>query len=356
MSNVLRDKFAIKLITMLFTLAYMAVYSSPVYAADLTDASTTLSDPRTSTSSTYTFNVSGASTGTTVRCVQVQFNDQADGGGSVPSNMDSTTAAVTAGGTLLVGEEGWTEDHSTNGTLEISDATGATPAANGTLVFNTITNGDTESTTYYALFNTYSDQGCVTGVDSIVMAFNFKDGELVTLTIDPSLTFSCTGVAAATDIYPVGGASLNTTVLSDASGINHGNSVTTSQNGISAHDLTTATNATGGLNVYIRHSGQLTNAASDVIDEGSLSSSAFPAAGTDEAWAWTTDDDDVGTYNNAGTGLWESFNTTNATVVSTANAPQASTVNRVGHQVGIQGDTPAGTYTTTIIYTAVAVY
>ena len=84
-----------------------------------------------------------------------------------------------------------------------------------------------------------------------------------------------------------------------------------------------------------------------------MSAATFPSPGT-EAWAWTTDDDDVGTYNNSGAGLWESFTATNALIATESGV--ASTTDRVGHQVGVSGTTPAGTYTTTIIYTAVAIY
>jgi hypothetical protein len=329
-----------------------------VSAAQLTNASTELSDPRSDqTNVTYTFSASGFS-GTTLNCITIEFNDQADGGGSVPSSMDSTSAAINVAGTLI-NEGSWTEDHSTNGTLELT-AGGEAPAASGTLVFDAIDNGDTEGSTYFAILNTYSDVGCSTGVDSVVMAFIFTDGEPVSLTIEPTLNFTVSGVAASS---AVNGAT--TTHLSDASGIDYLNDVTALANGVSAHDVAVTTNASGGYVVYIRHTGALTNAASDTIDNfaggTNLSPQSFSAVGT-EAWGYTTEDT---TLSAVGDGVdrfttpanqWAGFTTSNEEVMSNSAAVPSTETIRVGHQVGVASTTEAGTYTTTIVYTVVATF
>ena len=342
-------------VALTFALAYLAIYLAPaVSAAALNTASITLGDPRTTTTSTYTVQASGFSTGTTINCIQLDVGTAVDGTGDAGLDLSSITldsTTIPSAGSWTVGSVDGATDQ-----LQATLVAGATPNASGNIVWGGVVNGATEGTTYFGLLETFANTDCSTGgaVDSVAMAFIYKNGELVSLTIDPSLTFTCAGVASGQEIYPVGGASLNKTVLSNASGIDHGATVNSTTNGISSHDLTTSTNASGGLNVYVRHTGLLENAATDTIADGSLSAASFPAPGT-EAWAWTTDDDDVGSFNNAGTGLWTSFNTTNA-VIASAPGSQASTTDRVGHQVGVAGDTAAGTYTTTIVYTAVAVY
>lgn len=321
-----------------------------VSAATLSSASVELSDSRTSTSSTYTVGASGFTTGTTIRCIEVVLNDQADGGGSIPSNITTTSSAF-ATATDVVDDTIWTVQNGTNGTLSASYATGETPAASGDLVWSGVTNGDTDQT-YYAILTTYTDVSCTGGneVDNVTMAFAYKDGTLVSLTVEPTLTFVCNAVAAS---QTVNGAT--TSILSSATGIDFGTAVTVSTNGISAHDLDVTTNATGGYNVYLRHTAALTNAGSDTITNHTGtngSPTSFPAAGT-EAWGYTTEDADLTQFTS---NTWAGFTTSNELVMTNSAATAGTDTERVGHQVGIATDTPAGTYSTTMIYTLVATY
>lgn len=324
------------------------------HAASLSGASLSLSDPRTTQTSTYTFEATGFSA--SAQCIVLQLNDQADGAGSAPSAIDTTSASLDASGTMIT-ESNWTEDFTTNGTLELTYATGETPSDGGTLVFTGVDNGDTEGTTYYGLFNTYSDTGCSTGLDSVVVAFVYNDGELVTLTVDPTLTFSVNAVGTSQVINGAAG----TTVASTGTGIDFGNSVTSSANGISGHRLDVTTNANGGYVVYVRHSADLTSGANTITSHTGTNASptAFPAAGS-EAWGYTTEDATLtgGTadrFTNPGN-LWAGFTTTNQPVMDDPAATAGTDQVYVGHQVGISTSTEAGTYQTTIIYTIVATY
>lgn len=324
------------------------------YAAVLTSASLSLSDPRTTQSASYTFQASNFSA--TARCITLEFNTAADGSGSVPTGMTTTGASLSASGTMIT-EASWTPDFTANGLLELTFATGETPANAGTLIFTSITNGSTEATTYFALFNTYSDTGCTTAVDEVVVAFVFSDGELVSLTVDPTLTFTVNTVSGGVSVNGT-----NTTVASGATGIDYGNSVTSSANGVSAHRLDVTTNADGGYVVYIRHNGDLTDQTSNTITVHSGtngSPTAFPAAGT-EAWGYTTEDSSLtgGTadrFTNPGN-AWAGFTTANAPVMDNPAATAGTDQVEVGHQVGITTSTEAGTYTTIIIYTVISTY
>lgn len=326
------------------------------YAASLSSASLSLSDPRPSQTATYTFTASGFSA--SAQCIVLEIDSQADGGGGVPAGFDSTGASLDNSGTMIT-ESNWTSDFTVNGTLELTYATGETPGDGGTLVFTGVDNGSVEGTTYYGLFDTYSDTGCSTGLDSVVIAFVYSDGELVQLTIDPSLTFSVNSVGTGTS---VNGAA-NTTVASTGTGIDFANAVTSSANGLSAHRLDVTTNASGGYVVYLRHSADLANVASDTISVHSgtnASPTAFPAAGT-EAWGYTTEDatltgGTVDRFTSAGGNKWAGFTTTNQPVMDNPSATAGTDQNEVGHQVGIASSTEAGDYQTTIIYTIVATY
>ena len=327
----------------------MAMGSSAIVsAADITSGSVELSDPRTGESSSYTVTGSNFTTGTTVHCMAVALNDQADGSGSIPNNIDTSSSTLSSS-TLFSGS--WSVDNSSNGILRITSVAGEAPAANGNVVWAGVTNGDTDQT-YYALVTTYTDTGCTSGneVDSTTLAFAYKDGTLVSLTLEPTLLFTVNGVNLAANVN-----STALTVASTATGIDHGTTVTTSANGVSAHDLTVTTNASGGYNVYLRDTGPLTNAAGDTIALHTGTNAAptsFPATGT-EAWGYTTEDADLAQFSG---NRWAGFTTSNEQVMTNSSATAGSETVRVGHQVGIANSTPAGTYTTTMIYTIVATY
>ena len=321
-----------------------------VIAAALTSASISLSDSRPSQTSSYTVAASGFTTGTSINCIQLDVGTSADGSGDAGLDLSSitlTSTSIPSSGSWSVGSVDGATDQ-----LRATLAGGATPNASGNIVWGGVVNGGATGT-YFGVLETFANVDCSTGgpIDSVIMTFTYIDGALVSLTIDPSLTFSVDAVGSGQDVYPNGAATQNTSVASTSTSIDHASAVTSSTNGVSAHDISISTNATSGYSVYIRHTGLLTN-GSDTIAGGSLSGASFPAPGT-EAWAWTSDDSDL-SMNGAGTGLWTSFTTSDAEVATAAGV--ASDTVRVGHQVGISSTTPAGTYTTTIIYTAVAIY
>jgi hypothetical protein len=243
--------------------------------------------------------------------------------------------------------------------LRATSAGGATPNASGNIVWNNVTNGSTADTTYFGVFSTYSNIDCSTGgpVDTAVVTLIFKNGSLVSLTIDPTLTFTVAGVTTGATVNGV-----TTTITTTPTAVNFLNSVSSSTNGVSAHDLTAGTNATGGYSVYIRHTGLLTNGASDTIDNWTGTNAvptAFTAPGT-EAWGYTTDDGALlsGTANRFTNGgdRWAGFSNTTNELVGDNAGPIASDTTRVGHQVAVDASTEAGTYQTTIIYTAASIY
>lgn len=340
-----------------FTLAVLMANLLPsfVFAVNLTDSSMELGDPRINESSTYTFSSSGFTTGTTINCIQIELDEQADGQGNVPSNIDTTSFSLDSSSVITSGS--WTEDNSVNGLLRITNAGGQTPNASGNIVFGAIDNGDTEDI-YYAIVETFANVDCSTGgpIDSVVVAFAYTDGELVELTIGPTLTFSCIAVSASQSINGA-----TTTHASTASGIDFSNDVTASTNAIAAHDLEVTTNAQSGYIVYIRHTG-LTNASSDTIDSHTgtnVAPTSFSAAGT-ESWGYTSNDASLtgGTtdrFTNPGN-LWAGYNTINEPVAYNSSAVPVTETTRVGHQVGISTDTEAGSYRGSIIYTLVATF
>lgn len=320
-------------------------------AAHLTSGSLMLGDPRPSQTTNYTFSGSGFTTGTSIRCIQLQFAVNADGTGGVPTGL--TTSGATLVSSTLVTAGSWTVGNDT-GVVRATNASGANPAVSGNIVWGGIVNGNTADQTYYGLLNTYSNVDCETSpVDSSVVAFIYKSGALVSLTVDPTLAFTVSGVVSGQTVN-----SATTNVTSTATAIDFGSSVTPTTKGVSAHTLDVATNA-GGFSVYLRQTGTgLTNGVHTITPWSGTNATptGFPAAGT-EAWGYTTEDNTLadGTPNRfTVSSNWAGMPTANELVMDSTSSGSQQT--RVGHQVGVSGATPAGNYTTTLVYTATGTY
>ena len=318
--------------------------------AALNTSSMTLTDSRPSqTGVQYTFNADGWDTVTTIECLQIVFSVNADGTGGVPAGMTTTGADFLLASTALT-HGSWTETFTANGTLELTDGSEAIQATPGNLIFSGITNPNTDDT-FFATVTSYTNNDCSTGpTDSVVVAFATKDGTPVSLTVEPTLTFTCTGVAAGA----VNGETI--THSSTGTSIDYLNDVTAAQEGVSAHDLAVTTNASGGWTVYIQHTGSLTNENSDTITNhtGTNLSPSAMSNGT-EGWGYTTEDTTLSAIgdgaNRFGANEFAGF-TTGAEEVVTDEA----LATRVGHRVDIASTTEAGTYTTNIVYTVVATF
>jgi hypothetical protein len=322
-------------------------------AAQLNTATLNQSDPRPSQSSNYSFAMSNV-TASAIKCIKVVLATTSTGT-TVPGSLVSTTAAINTGGTNYIVNTGWTLDATTNGTMLYTNASGATPASSSgrTVELDTITNGNTAGTTYYAQFSTYNNVNCSSSpVDNVVIAYQYNAGQAVSITIDPTLTFAVAGVASSGTVN-----SATTNVTTTSTTIPLG-TPTTLQNQIAAQDLSVSTNAGGGYTVYIRYTAAPTSGSNVLADHTGTNSAptTFSAAGT-EAFGYTTADTTLGT-GTAGRfsgNKWAGFTTSNAEVAYDA-APVTSQTTRVGFQVGIGITTKAGNYISTVIYTCTPVF
>lgn len=340
--------------------AVLVGFSVPrVLAAELTGGSLSLSDSTPSqTSVTYTADWNNVTT-SAIKCIQLKFNTAADGSGTAPTGMTTTSAAFGGTSDYIPTPASWAVDAALNGTVKITYATGEAPAlaTNRTVVLTGITNGSTADTAYYLIFNTYNNADCSTsGVDNGTITFIFTTGQAVSLSVDPTLSFTIAGVASA---QTVNGATTNITTTATTIPLG---TVTTSTNGIGAHDLTVSTNAGSGYTVFTRYSAVPTNAASDTITDHTgtnASPTSFSAAGT-EAFGYTTNDATLGTgttdrFTAAPGNKWAAFTTSNLEVAYNAAAVSTQTT-RTGYQTGIAATTEPGSYTTTLTFTATPAY
>lgn len=327
-------------------------------AAALSTTSVALSDPRPSQAAvTYAFTASGVSL-SAIKCIKEVYSTTSSGT-TVPASMVTTGAALdTTNSNYMPTPGAWTVNAATNGTILLTDATGQTPASATArkVIYTGITNGVTPDTKFFLQFSTYTNTDCATGpIDNTTVDYIFTNGSTLSLSVDPTLTFTVNAVASGQ-----GCDGTTTTAASTATTIPFG-SVSSASNAIVCQDLTGSTNATNGYTIYARYTSKPTNAIAQTIADTSGSNAApatFSAAGT-EAYGYTTNDATLGTgtanrFTNP-TQNWAAMTTSNAEVAYEPTGVNSTTY-RIGHQVGVSLTTHPGSYVTTVIYTITPVY
>ncbi len=344
------------LITFVLTLSPLFWFVSQAQAATLSGGSTLLSKGNTSaTSVSYDFDFSNVTT-SSIKCIKVVLSDAATGG-SAPTGINTASVTYNASNSDYVPDsETWVAAELASGSFKITTAAGEVPASatDATVQVTGITNGSTADTTYFAQFSTYDNIDCSSSaVDSGVVAFIYTAGQAVSLTVDPSISFSVAGIGVG---QSVNGSAV--TVLATTTTIPF-STVTDSANAIAAHDVTVSTNASGGYTVYVQYTAVPTNGGSDTITDFTGTNSSptnFSAAGT-EAFGYTTEDAVLatGTPGRFVGGNWAKFTNANLEAIY-SDGPVSNETIRLGYQVGVAGNTEAGIYTTTVILTATPVY
>jgi hypothetical protein len=344
-----------------FALVLFLVPNLGIHAATLTSSSLAVADPRPSALSTnYTFTTSGVTTGApgTIKCIKESYTDTSVGS-TVPTGMSTNGGGVTfdtAGSNYMPTPAAWALAKPANGVLQLTNAAGEIPAAatSRKISINGVTNSSVADTKFFLKFQTFNNTDCATSpVDSTTVLFILTNGSTLSLTVDPTLTFTVNAVGAG---QACNGAV--STAPSTATTIPFG-SVSAASNAVVCQDLQAATNATNGYTIYTRYTSAPTNPLAQTIASTTgtnAAPSAFPAAGT-EAYGYTTNDSTLGTGspNRFISNLWAAMSTTNAEVAYEPNGVNSTTY-RVGHQVGVSLVTHPGTYTTTIIYTCTPIY
>lgn len=351
-------------------LALMAGQATSAWAAPNT-ISVSPSDPTISaTGVTYTWTWSGYQTTTAVKCVKVEFDTAADGSGSIPAGMAVSGSSALAGTFLPSGT--WTVDATSaaSGVLVYNYSTGVTPTGSAkTITISNVTNPSSAASNFM-LVSTYDTAGGGSSgacggstLDSAVAAaFATTNNTVVSVTVDPSFSFSvankasaCNGESNYVDNSGGGATSLPLGHLSS------------SQNASTGQTLTVSGNAGSGFAVYVRG----TNAANNMRSAGSgyqwqdvAGTYASPAAlGAGERFGFTYKDNTSGTSvtNPSSATFVKLTNATTNAVMGLATALSGTTTGCVSFdaQTGANAssiNTPAGSYAATIVYTAVPTF
>jgi len=319
-------------------------------AATITNREVKLSDSRPSeTSVTYDFE--GDHSGTTVKCLQIQFCTTATGTCTIPTGMSTTSASRDDSNWSGWTATNWTIDNTTNGTVKYTYTTGEAGGNNYSFSTGSITN-PSGAGTYYARVTTYSDDTCSTEVDSGVTAFAIVSGVSVSATVAETLSFSISDTA-------IGFGELDTSNVYYATADETGS--TSEPTAGQPTQLTVSTNASGGVTITIQDVGD-GSANAGLYD--STTSTLIAAAASSSVSAGS---EGYGAYGKSASGLTidEGFDNDSTSDLAISRSPQtfASTSSAVSNgQVdlslvaAIAGTTPAGSYSDTIIFIATPTY
>jgi hypothetical protein len=343
-------KIALIIAMTFLELAPLAYSLQSAHAAGLTGVSNQVTDSRPGISA-VNYITKWTFPGTTaIGCMQIQFADDTSTP-TLPTGMHTNAAtkvSITGGG-LTTGN--WTLTNTTDGTLKYTHTTSNEVTSTGTPVIITTGNitNPTSAGVIYAIINTYTGNNCSTGpTDTATIAFSIISGQLLSVTVDPSLSFSVTGVASSQTINGV-----TTTATSTSSTIPLDN-VNPTHNAIAAQKLTVSTNATNGYTVYASYSGTLRDGSSHTIadwtDPNSLPTAGFTTGSSH--FGYSTDDTNLSRFQ---TDKWAKFETWGYEVAKNSGKVDTDE-NNILYQVGVGATQEAGLYTTTIILTATPSY
>lgn len=350
---------------------------APVFAADLTNASVTLGDSRPAqTAVNYAIRFNPGTSGT-IRCITFEFVQKTGGNipagaiASEPATGLNTTAVPSATTTSGLTNGNWlfTSTAANSGKLEYGTGDTVTTATTINIALAAMVNPTTQGT-YYLRLTTWGTN-CTTGLlDQSVVAFAAINGVVVSATVDPIFNFTVAGIAPAAT-WKTGETAVSTGCDYAGGNLTFPKPLVLETDYTCAHQLTVETNAAGGYTVTLKGFGigspyttgnfLKSNASRSITDiTGTGTTPGAWSTGAAEAFGWSTDDTTLGTGTAgrfAGTNLWAKVPlTANPEEIMYNNNVLGSDVNKIGYRLRIFGQTRAGTYQGTAIYTATPIF
>ena len=177
---------------------------------------------------------------------------------------------------------------------------------------------------------------------------------MISTVVDPTLTFTVAGRNSACN-----GVNKSAGATSTGTAVSLGR-VNATAPVSAAQDLTITTNSAGGFIVYISSVGEMTSGINNIAKVGGSNSGplSLPGLGT-PAFGYTTDDatldGTVDRFTSGGT-KWAPLAATNFPVSYKAISSAGPESACVGFILQVANATPAGSYSATVVYTAVPLF
>lgn len=332
----------------LIAISQSIILAPKAQAAQITSRKLTLGNSAASSSTTYTFDFTTATTAT-FQSFSAEICTTASGSCTTPSGLVTTSSTLNS--TSLSGT--WSVNNGTAGSLRGS-ASGASSTSSGTprqIVFGAVTNPSATNTAYYARVTLYSDTGWSTAVDTGTVAASTATAINLSASVDETLTF-CSGTSGITTSSCTGatGSAVNFGTLSPSStasgfsqlgiGTNGGGGFTITVNG--------ATLTSGGNTI----TALATQTASSIGTEQfglNLRDNSTPNVGTDPDGSGTSSP--TATYNTV-----DQFRFVTGDTIASKNSSEQFRRFHASYMVNIDTATEAGNYTAVMTYIATATF
>ena len=355
------------------TLMAMYLVAPSVKAGQLSDREVRISDSRLGATSVYFDFLATKSAAASIACIKMDFCEEASGGCTEPTGMDTTGATTTEPTGFAwngLTKDDWEIAATTSNSVTASSTGAEDLGTAGSWVIGGLTNSNATNT-YFVQITTYTDSNCSLESDTGVVAYAILSGVTVSATV--AETLSVTVNASGCDSFLTDG----THATSATTSISFG---TVNPNGFynSCQRMDIGTNAINGYNARIHKTQKLTFGGY-LIEDGDCDGAC--ATGTAAVWQTTVDgaagfgycmkdrdqngaqvaDSNWGDKycgGDAGDQYFKVISNTSADAETFMQSGSATTTNRawIGYRLNVPSNQTAGTYTTVIIYTIAPKY
>ncbi len=351
-------RFHAAVVLLLVIVASRVLWVSAIASAgSLSNSSVSVSDTQpaqTNVTYSFSFTVSGA---TVLKSFRAQVCTTSSGSCVTPLGFSAASSTLASQPVGYGDTSGWVNDPVT-GSLQIKKtANVAGPSGSQQIVFSNVTN-PTNAATYFVRLTTYSDDTYTSVVDTANVAYVVLAAVTVSLTVDPTLTFSVTGLPAST-VYK-GSLSTSSVCNDTATAITFGaplSPLSADTNYDCGQTLTTSTNAGSGYQVTLK-----TLTSGNVLKNGTASianwtgTNTTPTAtpsGQNELFGYTTSDARLSGVANRFTvadNLFAGVTTTDEQIAHSGVSVANDGIN-VGYRLRFTVFSAAGSYTGKVVYT-----
>lgn len=321
---------------------------TPVHAAQLTTRSVTPNTSAASATATHDFDFTTATTAN-IGSIKFEYCTTASGTCTKPAGLVTTSATLDAqSGT---GATGFSIIATTDGAPYITrSAANINASTVVSYTLGAITNPSAANTTFFVRMTTYTSTNATTGsTDSGVVATSTASQISLSASIDETLTF-CTGTSGITGSSCAGATGTNVSLGSlSPSGTGSGTSqIGVSTNGSSGYSITVAgSTLTSGANNIDSLAAQATSSQGTEQFGINLRDNTTPNVGVDPTGSGTATAS--ANYNTA-----DQYRFVPGDVIASKASADAQRLFTVSYIANVGGNTPAGTYTSAIMYVATA--
>lgn len=309
----------------------------PVYAAQITNRSVTISNPAASASTSYVFNFTVPSS-TVLQSASFTACTTASGACSTPAGFSASSSSLTSQPVNLGDGAGWTVDTASAGALRLKKTgNSAAPSGSQTVSFSGVANPSATNSTFFFRIATFSGDDWSTGaVDTGTVATSTAGQVTITAAVDETLTFSL-----ANQTVPLGTLSTSTT----GSGTSTMSAATNAANGYSI--TVSGSTLTSGPNTITALASPTSSAVNNKQFGLNLVANTTPSVGSNVSGSGTATA--AAGYNTA-----DLFKFVSGDTVASASGPTNSNTFTSSYIANIDGATPPGNYQTVLTYVATA--